>query len=852
MNEYPFPSQKFNRNTVLSLLTNSIRVEATRFTRNLAEVWLDQYSGDIAVELMLAQALLKEEKIKTAVPVIKQIVFTDPEFLPAQRLLAYSNRLSAYRSMETAQQCILALGGRVPEAKGQQQWGKALKRAIESQAKGDARQAEDIFRKTAERVSDSPLPAVLHLRMTLSEDQPEASLKLAEQYTDRWPDTLPIILTYADLLNRSDNEALAISLMHHAVSIDVGGQVPLRIWGADHPYKGLWPQEPQIIFDQPIPAAVAAAQGWNQLPAGAIMPVAEAEAKTKAPSRSSKKSTREKSVSKKAALSAKKELEELAVKIQQPALGNADARYPTYIILSSKKGLEQQYGIDKLKTITQTVDLVEQSTQQLQGWNAYTLYVDDPQCTDKFDLPPALPNDPWSVKNLLHDLDKALARRGERIGAVLIVGNEKVIPFHLLPNPLDDFDNHVPSDNPYACPDENYFIPRWPVGRLPGSAGPDPQPLLNQMKKIITARETQVSTPSPAHWLIRLLQLLFGAGSNGAKAPNFGYTAEVWRRASHAVYRPIGKPHHLQVSPPTTANRIGKVTAPTTHLAYYNLHGLQDGPEWYGQKDPVEGQQGPEYPIALRPKDILNHGSAPKIVFSEACFGANVIDKEVDEAICLKFLDSGSHAVVGSTCTSYGSIKSPLIAADLLGKAFWNFIQDGFPVGEALRRAKINLAREMNARQGYLDGEDQKTLVSFVLYGDPLATSSSLEQLSNSKNFLQPSFNPAQIKTVCDKVNPLEAVDVPDEVIESIRGVVKHYLPGMEGAQMAVSHEHTQCQGHDCPTHFMEGKSNPKSAPTRKVVTLRKEIVRDEQTHAQHARITLNAEGKVTKLAVSR
>ena len=53
------------------------------------------------------------------------------------------------------------------------------------------------------------------------------------------------------------------------------------------------------------------------------------------------------------------------------------------------------------------------------------------------------------------------------IGAVLIVGGHSILPFHMLPNPTDDDDDTVYSDNPYTTSDENYLAPEWPVGRLP-------------------------------------------------------------------------------------------------------------------------------------------------------------------------------------------------------------------------------------------------------------------------------------------------------------------------------------------------------------------------------------------------
>ena len=77
------------------------------------------------------------------------------------------------------------------------------------------------------------------------------------------------------------------------------------------------------------------------------------------------------------------------------------------------------------------------------------------------------------MKLSLADLDQALAKKGQMIGALVIVGGPDIVPFHHLPNPTDDIDKDVPSDNPYATLDSNYFVPEWPVGRIPGEAGKD-------------------------------------------------------------------------------------------------------------------------------------------------------------------------------------------------------------------------------------------------------------------------------------------------------------------------------------------------------------------------------------------
>jgi hypothetical protein len=93
-----------------------------------------------------------------------------------------------------------------------------------------------------------------------------------------------------------------------------------------------------------------------------------------------------------------------------------------------------------------------------QNWGALLYLADDPDISAALGLKPARHNDPWSLKLAISDLDNALAKRGERIGALIIIGGHEVVPFHHLPNPVEDVDHYVPSDNPYGTRDENYFV----------------------------------------------------------------------------------------------------------------------------------------------------------------------------------------------------------------------------------------------------------------------------------------------------------------------------------------------------------------------------------------------------------
>jgi hypothetical protein len=566
----------------------------------------------------------------------------------------------------------------------------------------------------------------------------------------------------------------------------------------------------------------------------------------------------------------------VAANLKQNQLARADGRFPVYVIFTTQQGLKQQYGAQVFPAIDLELQRLAAAVAARRDWEALLVYADEPASMAAFGLQPAQPADPWSLKLALADLDAYLARQGEMIGALLIVGGPEVVPFHYLPNPVDDADADVASDNPYATRDENYFVPEWPVGRLPGGSQASAQPLLGALRKI-AERHAQAAKPRPwfRRWWLRLRRRLWPRPRS--QRPSWGYTAAVWRRASLNVFRPIGEPHAMLVSPPAEVDgqpgrtrRNGHL--PSARLGYFNLHGLQDASEWYGQRDPAEPADGPDYPVALRPQDVPNGGNAPQVVFSEACYGAHIQDKDTEQALALKFLVSGAQAVAGSTCTAYGSIAAPLIAADLLGHAFWKFLREGLPAGEALRRAKIYLAREMHRRQGYLDGEDQKTLISFILYGDPLARTSEFTPRAKSVGrTLKP---PKMVKTVCDRSdrpNPTAAAasaqPVPPELLVQVKQLVEQYLPGMLDAQLSFNQEHAGCQGlgHTCPTSLLGAKAQPDSPPQRSVVVLSKHVVENDgsaensgqiagenRIHHHYARLTFDAQGQVVKMAVSR
>lgn len=915
-------------------------VNEYRFARQSALQWLALYPGDLQVSLGYARALIGEQRLPDARSVLKGLSQADPENVECVQLWLGLERADAIQPKivpdlihwAAALDGRSVAGGDSTDNSKSPVWGERLYAIRQSLSAGKFEVAEQELPDLLGIETESPLLALTHLEILAANPATPLSARrsLAEFYHRRWPSCLAISLLLGHWWIQEGSTERGVALLHQTAGRDIGGQVAKRMLGANHPYRTLWPENLALSGELIVPARVAAALGWNQLlastgdennleaasgsvqakpdgsldPAAAVILAAAAHENQTDGAQAAAKTPDEDIIRFSA------ELDRLAAALDEQPPSQYDGRFPVYVIFSVHSRLAAQYGAQgaaelekEMKQLALTISQ-HHSAGQKSRWGATVFLPDQPESSAAHGLSPLQTIDPWSLKLSLVDLDRALAKHGEMIGALLIVGGPEIVPFHNLPNPIDDPDTEVPSDNPYATLDENYFIPEWPVGRLPGETGRDYNLLVNSLRRIREKHYGNVKTNSSSKrwlgWITRWFK-----PSQPKFRKGFGYTAAVWRNASFQVYRPVGESRAVLISPPGSTNNSsenGKQgTLPAARLGYFNLHGLADAPEWYGQRDPQTVGDGPDYPVAIRPQDLHTLGEKiPLVVFSEACYGAHVNGKTCDQALSLMFLQSGTQVVAGSTTMSYGAMNAPLIAADLLGYNFWKGLLEGLSAGEALQRAKIHLASEMHQRQGYLDGEDQKTLISFVLYGDPLARLPDEIRLSKSRKngAVRRLINrPPVVRTVCDRTtgeckpllaeaegknnsgngNIVTGEPVPDELMTYVKQIVATYLPGMADAQATYSEERAECHAkdHACPTsqlnplttpiHQNPGSSRQNGSHAngmngadlqighhRRVVVLNKSIYKAGYTHRQFARLTLDDKGKLVKIVVSR
>ena len=879
MNENaPVSNKRFLRPQFIQLLDAALAARSFRFGRQAALAWLAIFPGDLQVNLIQAKLLLGEGKTGQALPMLDKLLRLDPESAETYRVIAQNTYGTDSERYDLAVTSLVALKEGRPAGPAVKDWGPLVRETRHLYERGSYDEAWTVLRQVLSQDEPSLVAQVMHLRLSAATQDARALYKLADLYYNRNNDCLQFNLFLADALMHIGSEADAVRLLHKSMSMDASGQVAARIWGVDHPYKSIWPDTLSVQFDLAVPADVASRLGWTWMltesrnslsilpvqlndPAGEnpipdLMPEVDALAAVPVelenlPSNGS---------AKKAKIGNKRddptietptnpievEFEKLARRLKKPAISRTDGRFPLYVIFSTRKGLEKQYGPQTTSVLDAEMRRLADAARRRTGWETLVYYADDEKSAAAQGLQAVTDQDPWKLKLAIADLDKALAKKGLMIGMMLIVGGPQVVPFHELPNPTDDFDEKVYSDNPYATLDSNYFVPEWPIGRLPGSMGSDVGPLLEQLRYLIAYHNRRSKSPNTALLLgplVALIQAISQFLSRSKEKPNFGYSAAVWRRSSVAVFRPVGSPHQVLVSPPQVSTTVPVEKMLQPELCYYNLHGLSDGGEWYGQRDPSEPATGPDYPIALSPKELRRNGHAPRVVFSEACYGGLVANKNEDDSLSLKFLSLGTLAVVGSTCIAYGAINTPLVAADLLGNYFWQQVKAGRPVGEALMVAKVELVREMVKRQGFLNSEDQKTLLSFVLYGDPLV---GLEVGTKRAKSLPRFKRHNAVKTIDER--PVAETAVPavsDAVLEQVKEAVASCLPGIESADINICEEF----GEDLEPVLSGAKTVAQGS--RYVVTLSKQNPAARVVHRHYARATVQ-NGKIIKLVVSR
>ncbi|HSN33259.1 MAG TPA: C25 family cysteine peptidase, partial [Ideonella sp.] len=312
-----------------------------------------------------------------------------------------------------------------------------------------------------------------------------------------------------------------------------------------------------------------------------------------------------------------------------------------------------------------------------------------------------------SAASVKRKLD-ALCRR-LRPDYVVLFGGRDIVPMFVVPNPSydphGDDDRDVPTDNPYACATpyrptdrKSYLVPDRALGRITDLDGDaDPAWLVDYLARVTAWK------PQPRAFYDRI----------------YAVVCHEWKAAGEACMTYLGlSAAQLQVSPPAhDADAAAKARLPhTLHLV--KCHGASLDPRFYGQK-------GTTYPEVLTSPTLRGRLSPGTLAAAMCCYGAQVYSPADPAAqlpgawpLATTYLRQGAVGFAGSTRIAWVGIDA-MMCADWIAAAFLKSALGGASLGRSLLESRQDYVRWLAGQGQAPDSADEKTLIEFVLLGDP-------------------------------------------------------------------------------------------------------------------------------------
>ena len=883
---------QINRTQIITLSNAAYQLGQFGESRKILVAWLRKYPNDLWIRYRLAIILYKLNEFEKAIRLSELIVSEDPEFYEVWGLLAV-----LYPDMSADRKLAEYRARKLQNREEKKERGlKALFSRRQQQEEVEIENDEfDI------------LTAVNNAKMLLNDEDRMSSCRILNIYYRRWPQTIQFKLILGHVLNQMQREDEGMAIVQSAVNSDITGQVGKRIWPEGNPYGNLW-VDPSLLWldtgEMKLPAEVVKLAGLENLTFLYDAKAAKVDAREKPAAKADDDSAHEvkpdRSLVDELADSESAELpdmtgsssqvsfaepvksgdsssgrnkgdsqlfdeEKLKLEKTLPVTGksglfsgvtlgrkirdenipigeyvyklkakDADSRKPVYVIMSSVFGLNRKYGSNNKDFINTEMHAVADAVSNRRGWSAQVFYPDEYASVGT--------SGPGA--KMLHQelvkLDEKLKEKGQMIGALLIVGGDDVVPFFSQRNPTADSDTDVPSDAPYGSLDSaRCYEMQWPVGRIPGDGSNDPGLLMEQLRNIQDYHILQYSSQKTSEKAKK------DNKKNAKKTGKcFGYTCAAWLTPSTVVYKTIADTSSLSVCPATTSANFPLNAFDSSDYGYFNLHGIKGQPNWYGQKRNDDASGGPRYPVALEIGNVTNIKNTPKVVFAECCYGAESQKRYEKDCMSLHMLGKATRVFIGSTTIAYGALNATLVAADLLGYLFWKHLLSGISCGEAFRRAKKNLATEMEQKNGGLDAEIQKTLLSFVFYGDPLY---AVDSNADINNIMQRSKSPRDYELLGEE-SSYENVLSPElsgDIYKEVKRAYKISSAASDYSQFMVKKE---------INYNLTGRYTAHALPEHAnfVITYIKDNRVGNVTDRSVIRVTVRDDGVIQKVSFSR
>jgi hypothetical protein len=321
------------------------------------------------------------------------------------------------------------------------------------------------------------------------------------------------------------------------------------------------------------------------------------------------------------------------------------------------------------------------------------------------------------IKRAIDDLWKRLAPE-----YLVLFGAHDVVPMFEVSNPDydpgGDTDKTLLTDSPYASSfpflsgkRRSYMVPDRVIGRIPD----------------------MVSEPNKCHkvdpmWLLSYLKTATFWTSNPANlyTETYAICAEQWQSAGEQCMQYITRPtRELLISPPKSDTSSPARKRLSARLHMIKCHGSPGQATFYGYPQQPDSALSKEREDALFKPAITSATLRPRlkpatVVATACCYSAQIFFDPHTWPLASTYLRKGAFGFLGSTKQTSNNVFN-MDWADRIVTDYLKMVLGGASIGRAFLDAKqLYLSRLIFGRHPYgLDHGDEKTLIEYVLLGDP-------------------------------------------------------------------------------------------------------------------------------------
>ena len=377
------------------------------------------------------------------------------------------------------------------------------------------------------------------------------------------------------------------------------------------------------------------------------------------------------------------------------------------LVVTHKGQMSKKYNDSDLKKIKQALRALAQK-DKTQGIVTHVVHLDDESEMSKYGV--SAVTGAVSANKCKKAIDALFVALSPDY--LVLLGAGDVIPFFEVPNPsrkeTGDDDEEVLTDNPYASSRNfvknkrsSYLIPDRVVGRIPDLPGEHPE----------------------VDWLLDYLNWVVSAKpqTSDAFADDLIVCCDEWKKAgAECVSYLSRKSNRLMISPPVKTKAPGPLkNRYKARVHMIKCHGAPIDSQFYGQK----GENN--YPPVIHSALLKGKTVEGSVVGAMCCYGAATFDPNDPAAVTAGdlpipsiYLRQGAYGFYGSTTLAWVGFTD-MQCADWIVAGALRLVLNGASLGRGLLDSKQNFVKWIEQQGRTPDLAEEKTLLQFLLLGDP-------------------------------------------------------------------------------------------------------------------------------------